>query len=70
MDEICVRVINLPASIKGVTVRDADGNYNVYINAQLSPDRQSSTLRHEMTHIERGDFDSFDDIFKIEDIDP
>lgn len=70
MGEVYVRIINLPASIKGVTVRDGNGDYNVYINSALSPDKQKETLKHEMTHIDRNDFDSFDDIFEIEDIDP
>lgn len=69
MGEVYVRIIRLPDSVKGVTVRDGNGDYNVYINAALSPDRQKATLKHEMTHINRNDFDRFDDIFSIEDLD-
>ena len=69
MGEVYVRIIRLPDSVQGVTVRDGNGDYNVYINAALSPDRQKATLKHEMTHINRNDFDRFDDIFSIEDLD-
>ena len=70
MNEIYVRLLALPMTIRGVTVTDDEGDYNIYINSSLTPDQQKHVLKHEMTHIERNDFDSFSDIFEIEDLDP
>ena len=69
MEEVVVRYINLPMTVRGITAVDEDGNYNVYINSKLSSDRQRIALEHEMTHVNRGDFQSFDDIEDIENID-
>ena len=70
MNEIYVRLLALPMTIRGVTVTDDEGDYNIYINSSLTPDQRKLVLKHEMTHIERNDFDSFSDIFEIEDLDP
>ena len=70
MNEIYVRLLSLPMTIRGVTVTDEEGDYNIYINSSLTPDQQKFVLKHEMTHIERNDFASFSDIFEIEDLDP
>ena len=59
MNEIYVRLLALPMTIRGVTVTDDEGDYNIYINSSLTPDQQKLVLKHEMTHIERNDFDSF-----------
>ena len=66
MNDIYVRTINLPHTIRGVTVIDEEGNFNIYINARLSPDQQQKTLEHEKRHIRYDDFESFEDIRKIE----
>lgn len=55
--DYCIRYIDLPCSIKGVTVTGADGLYNIYINSRLSLDAQAKALRHELTHINRNDFE-------------
>ena len=68
-DDVIVRYINLPVSVRGIITVDEEGNYNVYINAKLSSDRQRIALEHELTHVNRGDFDSFDDIENIENLD-
>lgn len=69
MNEVYVRFIKLPDTIRGVTVTDKNGDYNIYINSNLSQDKQKQVIKHEMTHINRNDFDRFQDIFEIEDID-
>ncbi|MGI6629369.1 MAG: hypothetical protein ACOX4H_02330 [Bacillota bacterium] len=58
MDKI-VRLIKLPASIRGLTVTDPDGNYNIYINRNLSHEMQVITYLHESAHIDNGDFESY-----------
>lgn len=66
MNDIIVRIINLPASVRGVTVVDENGNYNIYINAKLAPDEQKKALEHEQRHIDNFDFESFEEIEEIE----
>ena len=56
MDEVFVRLKDMPFGMQGVTVLDADGDYNVYINARLSYEDQQEVYRHEITHIMRQDF--------------
>ena len=66
MKEIFIHVINLPVSVRGVTATDENGDYNIYINAGLSPEQQKKALNHELKHIERDDFERFSDIREIE----
>ena len=66
MGETFIRILDLPSTVKGVTVRDDDGNYNIYINSSLSEDARKRAIEHELKHVERGDFDSFDDISTLE----
>lgn len=56
MDEVIVRLQDMPIRMKGVTLLDESGDYNVYINSRLSADSQREVLNHEMLHIRRDDF--------------
>lgn len=49
--DVTVRVIELPAKVRGVTLPNADGTYSVYVNAALSPNVQQEALLHELYHI-------------------
>lgn len=51
MDNVFVRLKDLPRAIKGVVAIDFDGNYNVYINQCLDCEQQKETLAHEILHI-------------------
>lgn len=42
---LIVRPIGMPCSIRGLTVPDSDGNYNIYINVQLNYEMQKITLK-------------------------
>ena len=53
MDDIHVRLLKLPSTVYGVTVRDENGDFNVYINSNLSASAQDRALKHEMKHIKR-----------------
>ena len=66
MDEIIVRQVDMPTDIKGMTVLDDDGNYNIYINDRLSHDMREKVYQHELTHIERGDHYRDANIFEKE----
>lgn len=56
MERIFTRIIDLPLSIRAYTSLDAEGNYNIYLNARLSPEMQKKAYEHELTHIKRNDF--------------
>lgn len=56
MSEVFVRLRDMPVKINGMTILDADGNYNVYINSRLSCDDQRKAYEHELEHIHRDDF--------------
>lgn len=62
-----IRFVDLPVSIKGITILKKDF-YNVYINAVLSSDEQKKAIKHELTHIKREDFYSEADIQEIENL--
>ena len=54
--DMIVRIIRLPLTVKGITVPDESGNYNIYINKDLSHETQVDTYIHELNHIENDDF--------------
>lgn len=54
MDAVIVRMIDLPYSVHGLTVKDEEGDYNVYVNARLSDDQRAAAFRHEIEHIKKG----------------
>ncbi|MBE7037475.1 MAG: hypothetical protein E7404_01075 [Ruminococcaceae bacterium] len=66
MNNVIIRFISLPHTIRGVTVTNPDLTYNVYINSNLAPDIQKKAYKHEMQHIGYDDFENFDNIAKIE----
>lgn len=56
MDAVIIRIIDMPTGVKGMTVKDENDDYNIYLNARYSPDQQADAFRHEVEHIRRGDF--------------
>ena len=66
MNDIYIRLIKLPSSVRGFTAPDADGNYNVYINEGLTPEQARKTYRHELKHIRQGDIESSEESGGIE----
>ncbi len=64
MGRIIIRLIDAPVEFRGCVREDADGNYNVYINARLSEAEQQRALLHELRHIFFGHLD--DDVKSIE----
>ncbi len=53
---IFIREMQLPMHIKGVTIPNGDGTFDVYINASLSETQKRTTLRHELRHIKLDHF--------------
>lgn len=66
MGDIFIRGIELPLTVKGVTVLDSDGNYNVYINILLSYDTQRKATKHEIKHIKKEHFYDFEPVIHNE----
>lgn len=56
MDEVICRLIGLPAKVNAVTVVDDNGDFNIYINANLSYEEQKKAYRHETRHIRKNHF--------------
>jgi len=58
--DFCVRYVDLPRKVHGMTVLDENGFYNVYINCLLSREMQRDAYDHELEHIRRDDFSKQD----------
>lgn len=39
-----------------MTVKDSEGDYNIYINARLGAEDRVKAFRHEIQHIKNRDF--------------
>lgn len=50
MDDIIVRVIDMPVTSEGFVLEDPAGDYNVYINGRLTFKRQQEVYLHETAH--------------------
>lgn len=57
MEEFIIRLTSFPTKIKGVTRLDDEGNYNIYINSNLSKETQYKAYLHEIDHIRERHFD-------------
>ena len=66
MGNTIVRTANLPAKIKGIVVLDSNGDYNVYINNNVSDVGQGAAYMHEIEHIRHGHFYSHEDLEILE----
>lgn len=55
---VIIREIKMPLTIRAFTVPDANGDFNIYLNENLSDEAKMRSLAHEKKHIERNDFQS------------
>lgn len=61
-----VHLIDMPHSIRGITVKvDAD-TFVILINSRLSQDAQIRAYDHEIAHIDNGDFDHMYTVDQLE----
>ncbi|MDD5887702.1 MAG: ImmA/IrrE family metallo-endopeptidase [Oscillospiraceae bacterium] len=51
---------NAPLSFRGLSRVDSEGNYFIYVNANLSDEAKERTIQHEMSHIQNGDLEQRD----------
>lgn len=56
MNDVFVRIKDMPCFINGYTVLDNNGDYNIYLNSAYSFEEQRITYLHELRHIRRSDF--------------
>lgn len=68
MEIIQVFLVDMPASIKGMTIKNNDDSYTILINVGLSAQMQCEAYDHEMEHINNGDYNYFYDINALETI--
>lgn len=54
--EYYVRLVSLPSTVRGVTMPNDDGSFDVYLNCNLSIEQQAICLQHELVHIMKDHF--------------
>lgn len=59
-------LVDMPTSVRGMTVENADGSYTLLLNARLSQAGQLRALKHEQAHLRHGDFERDDPADQIE----
>lgn len=51
-----VRLVDLPRAVRGVTVPNEDGTFDIYLSLRLSPRLRRECLEHELRHVLRDHF--------------
>ena len=50
---VFIREMKMPLTIRAFTVPDENGDYNIYINSDLSDEAKEEALKHEKTVLNR-----------------
>ncbi len=66
MDAVIIRIVSMPYEIDGITVNDENGDYNIYLNADIPDDKRVEAFRHEIEHIKQGHFYLMDQVVSLE----
>lgn len=66
IDDITVRTVQMPGSIKSFVRDDGFGHYTIVINENLCNIARMEAYKHELGHIFNKDFDSLKDLDEIE----
>ena len=53
--------VRMPKGIHGASVKNSDDSFTVLLDPNDPPDVQQASYRHELIHIENGDFDNIQD---------
>ena len=64
MADYYVRMVELPINVEGVTVKNSDGSFDIYINSLLCPEKVQEAFIHELNHVKKDHL--YDDIKSIE----
>ena len=65
-DCVRVRYMKMPSGIKGFTVREDVDSYDIFLNPTYTYESQMETIAHELSHIEKGDFEKSYDVNRLE----
>lgn len=60
---IFVRMIQLPRTVRAVTIPNNDGTFDIYINSAQPPEFQAKALEHELNHIRKDHFYNDDPVW-------
>lgn len=63
--DVCFISHPMPRKIKGFLIED-DGFYRIYVNNEISIEEQKKAIEHEIAHLQRGDFNTDEDIEEVE----
>lgn len=54
MNDIIVRLVDIPVDVRGIIKEDSNGDFNIYINARYCEEEQLKTYLHELAHARLG----------------
>lgn len=66
MEIVQVYLVDMPAKIEGLTIKNSDDSYTMFINSGLSSIAQCRAYDHEMGHINNHDFDHIYNVSDLE----
>ncbi len=59
ISNIYTQLADLPAAIKGFVRLNEDESYTIILNSRLSYQSNADTYKHELEHIQHGDYANF-----------
>ena len=57
MEDVFVRYVELPTTVRSFVVANNDMTYTVILNSKLSREQNILSYQHELEHILRGDYE-------------
>lgn len=57
VNDVFIRITQLPSRVKAMTVLDENADFNIYLNSSLSRDEMQKACSHEMQHIDKKHFE-------------
>lgn len=58
IEDYVIRLVDMPITVDGLTIKDENDIYNIYINSRICQAQRINTFRHEMKHIRKHHFES------------
>ena len=66
MERYITRIVDMPVGVKACVNQDAEGDYNIYVNAHYNKEQQERAVLHEIGHIITDDFHNIKSIEEVE----
>ena len=54
-EEYCIRMMDLPCTVKAMVCYDEEGFPSIFVNARLGREEQEKAILHELRHIRQED---------------